>query len=96
MLRALEESGRAGALEFVGFDSSTKLIDALADGKIHGLVLQDPLNMGYTSVKTLVAYLRGDQIETRIDTGSAVATPENMNETRMKELLAPPYAKYLQ
>jgi ribose transport system substrate-binding protein len=95
MLRALEESGRAGRVKFVGFDSSDKLIQAMRDDKIHGLVLQDPLNMGYLSVKTIVAYLRGEQVETRIDTGSTVATPENMDDTRIKELLAPPFEKYL-
>jgi ribose transport system substrate-binding protein len=95
MLRALVESGRAGKLKFVGFDSSQKLIDALGSGQIHGLVLQDPLNMGYTAVKTLVAYLRGEEVRTLVDTGSEVATPENMNETRIKELLSPPIGRYL-
>jgi ribose transport system substrate-binding protein len=95
MLRALQESGRAGKLKFVGFDSSDKLIQALRDGQIHGLVLQDPLNMGYTAVKTLVAYLRGEEVPTRIDTGSAVATPENMNDERIRTLLSPPIGAYL-
>lgn len=96
MLRALQESGRAGKIKFVGFDSSEKLIQAMKAGQIHGLVLQDPLNIGYTAVKTLAAYLRGETIPTRIDTGSVVATPENMNEARIKELLSPPIDKYLQ
>lgn len=95
MLRALHESGRSKKLKFVGFDSSEKLVQALRDGEIHGLVLQNPLNMGYTAVKTLVAYLRGEAVPTRIDTGSEVATPENMNDPRVKELLAPPIEKYL-
>jgi hypothetical protein len=34
-------------------------------------------------------------VATQIDTGSAVATPENMNEPRMRELLSPPLDKYL-
>jgi len=95
MLRALEESGQAGKVKFVGFDSSEKLIQAMRDDKIQGLVLQDPLNMGYLAVKTMVAHLRGEEIKTRIDTGSAMATPENMNDTRIAELLAPPFGKYL-
>jgi len=95
MLRALEESGRAGKVKFVGFDSSEKLIQAMRDKKIQGLVLQDPLSMGYKAVKTIVAYLRGEEVETRIDTGSVMATPENMDEPRIAELLAPPFEKYL-
>ena len=95
MLRALQGSGRAGKVKFAGFDSSEKLIQAMAGGELHGLVLQDPLNMGYTAVRMLVSYLRGEEVSTRIDTGSEVATPENMNEPRIKELLSPPIGKYL-
>jgi len=38
---------------------------------------------------------RGEQAEKRIDTGSVVATPENMNEPRIKELLEPDFKKWL-
>lgn len=96
MLRALQGSNRAGKIKFVGFDSSEKLIQAMADGQINGLVLQDPLNMGYMAVKTLVASLRGEAAPVRIDTGSEIATPENMNEPKIKDLLSPPIGKYLQ
>ncbi len=95
MLLALQATGRAGRVKFVGFDSSEKLIQGLEAGQLHGLVLQDPVNMGYLAVKTVVAYLRGEPVPTRLDTGSAVATPENMNEPRMKELLRPPIEQYL-
>ncbi len=95
MLRALQESGRAGKVKFVGFDSSPKLIEALREGELHGLVLQDPFNMGYTSVKTLAAHLRGEGVEPRIDTGSAVATPENMDEPDVARLLSPPIDEWL-
>jgi ribose transport system substrate-binding protein len=95
MLLALQAAGREGDVKFVGFDSSEKLIQGLADKQIHGLVLQDPMNMGYLGVKTLVAYLRGEPVPTRVDTGCVVATPENMEEQRIKELLKPPVEKYL-
>ncbi|KPK36763.1 MAG: sugar ABC transporter substrate-binding protein [Phycisphaerae bacterium SG8_4] len=95
MLRALQDSGLAGKVKYVGFDSSDRLVKGLADGEIHGLVLQDPINMGYLGVKTLVAHLQGKEVEKRIDTGSAVATGENMNEPKMKNLLEPDFKKWL-
>lgn len=95
MLRALQSSGRAGKVKFVGFDSSDKLIEALAAGELHGLVLQDPLNMGYRAVRTMVAYLRGEEVAQRVPTGSALATPENMDEERIRDLLSPPVHEYL-
>jgi len=95
MLRALEDSGLAGKVKYVGFDSSDRLVQGLQSGKIQGLVLQDPINVGYMGVKTLVSHLQGQKVEKRIDTGSAVATPENMNEPKMKNLLEPDFKKWL-
>ena len=95
MLLALQEVGRAGSVRFVGFDASPKLLQAMEAGEIDGLVVQDPINMSYTAVKTLVAWLRGEAAPARIDTGSSVATRENMREPRMRELLSPPLEKYL-
>ena len=94
-LRALQESRLAGKIKFVGFDSSPKLIQALRDGHIHGLVLQNPMKMGYLGVKQMVLHLRGQSIESRVDTGVYLATRENMDDTEMKNLLEPDFAAYL-
>ena len=95
MLRALEDSGLAGKVKYVGFDSSPRLVQGLRNGHIHGLVLQDPINMGYLGVKTMVAHLRGEKVDKRIDTGSTVATAANMNDPKVKNLLDPDFRKWL-
>jgi len=96
MLRALQEGGWAGKVKYVGFDSSAKLIEALGAGQIHGLILQNPFQMGYLGVKTAVAHLRGEKVEKQIDTGATLVTRENMNQPAIKELLAPDLKKWLQ
>ncbi len=88
-LRALQDHGLAGKVVHVGFDSSKKLIEALEKREIMGLVLQDPVRMGYDSVRTAVAHLKGEPYESRIDTGVYLATPENMNRPEIRRLLAP-------
>jgi ribose transport system substrate-binding protein len=89
VLGALEQEGLAGKVTFVGFDPSPQLVDALAAGQIKGLVLQDPVAMGYLSVKTIVAHLQGEPVERRIPTGEAIATPENMKSPDIDKLLHP-------
>ena len=42
---------RPSRVVFVGFDASEPLVDALRQGKIQGLVVQNPLRMGKLSVK---------------------------------------------
>ena len=88
-LRALQDRGLAGKVIHVGFDASAKLIEALENGEIRGLVLQDPFAMGYLSLKTAVAHLRGEPYEKTVATALVLATPENMNEPQVRRLLRP-------
>ncbi|MCJ7578929.1 MAG: substrate-binding domain-containing protein [Candidatus Aminicenantes bacterium] len=94
-LRALQESGRAGQIKFVGFDSSPKLVQGLEAGHIHGLILQDPIKIGYMGIKQMVYYLQGKTIDKRIDTGVHLITPDNMSDPEMKALLSPDLSPYL-
>ncbi len=87
MLLALRGRDLIGKRKFVGFDSSTGLTEALEAAEIDALVLQDPLAMGEIGVKTALAILSGEEVETRIDTGVVVATPGNKDEPRVNELL---------
>lgn len=89
VLKALEETGLAGKVKFVAFDPNKELIDGMAASKVHGIVLQDPVTMGYESVKRLAAHLRGESVEKRIGTGEYVATPANMKTPEMDKLLKP-------
>jgi ribose transport system substrate-binding protein len=89
VLGALENTGLSGKVKAVVFDPSPALINGLAGGKVHGIVLQDPVTMGYLGVKTMIDHLEGDSVEKRIMTGEYVATPENMNGGQMKTLLEP-------
>ena len=95
MLRALQNSGLAGKIKYVGFDSSDKLVQAMREGQIDALLLQDPFAMGYVGVKTLVAHMRGEKVPKFIDTGATVVTRENMNQPDIKERLQPHLDQYL-
>ena len=95
MLRALQDAKWAGQVKFVGFDSSEMLVKALEAGQINGLILQNPVKMGYLGVKTLAAHLRGAPVERRVDTGATAVTPENMNEPEVRALLEPDVKKWL-
>src|SRR5262245_48157020 len=96
MTMALREIGKAGGkVKIVGFDSGTKSVIDLKNGDVQGLVVQNPLLMGYSGVMTLIKALQGEKVEKRIDTGVVLATPENMDQPQIKELLHPPIAQYL-
>ena len=48
--------------------------------------------MGYLSVKTMLAVLRGEKVPDKVDTGVGLVTPRNMNEPASSALLHPPVA----
>jgi ribose transport system substrate-binding protein len=93
-LRALQETGLAGKIVFIGFDSSPKLVQALRDGHIQGLILQNPVKMGYLGVKLMTLHLRGQPIEKVIDTGVYIATRDNIDDPEIKSLLLPDFSRY--
>lgn len=95
MLRVLQDNGWARTVKFVGFDASDTLVKGLRDGNVDGLVLQDPVNMGYLGVKTMAAHLHGERVEPRIDTGVRLITRDRMNDPDAKELLHPDLARWL-
>jgi ribose transport system substrate-binding protein len=88
-LEALRNAGLNGKVKFIAFDPSDALIEALGDGSCSGIVLQDPVEMGYRSVLTLVNHINGTKAERFISTGEYIATPDNMNDKRIQELLKP-------
>ena len=85
------ESSRANKpVVMVGFDASESLVEGLRQGKLQGLVVQNPLRMGELSVKTMVKYLEKQPFEAKVSTGEALVTPENMNDPEIARLIHPP------
>jgi ribose transport system substrate-binding protein len=96
MLLALRDAGLAGGkVKFVAFDAGETLNAGLMAGDIHGMVVQNPLNMGYLGVKTMVAVLQGKKVEPVIDTGVGFVTKENFDSQEMADIVNPPLGKYL-
>ena len=95
MIQALKEKGLLGKVKFVGFDAAPDLVQALKDGSLQGLVVQNPFKMGYLSVKTCVAVIKGQTVPKDVDTGVALITPANVNDPANQEFLNPPIGQYL-
>ena len=97
MLRSLEALNRAGEVRLVGFDANDILINALRAGKVDGLVLQDPFDMGYQSVLRAIDFLegKGTPKEKVKNTNLQVVTRENMDDPAIKPLYARDLREFL-
>lgn len=94
-LLALEDSGKAGKIKFIGFDASDIFVQAMRAGKLHGIIVQNPFRMGDLGVTTMVDHLEGKSVPKRIDTGVTLITPANLDAPDSQALLHPPLKKYL-
>jgi len=95
MLLALQDIGKAGKVMFIGFDTSETFTDAMRKKQLHGIVVQNPFNMGYLGVRTMVEHLQGKGIQKLIDTGVIMVTPDNLDAAETQTLLHPPLDQYL-
>jgi ribose transport system substrate-binding protein len=96
MTKALRDRGQGGGkVKMVGFDAGSQEVVDLRNGDLQGLVVQDPLRMGYLGVMTLVDRLQGKAVEPRIETAVTLVTRDNLEQPEIRELLNPPLEKYL-
>lgn len=77
--RAIENAGIANdAIVLVGFDFCCGEAEALAAGTEDATVAQFPAKMAELGVDALVKAIRGEQVESLIDSGAALVTKDNM------------------
>lgn len=94
-VQALKERGLGGQVKMVGFDSSPSLIDDLRAGAIDSLVLQDPFQIGYQGLKTLLDQRAGRVPAKRIDLPPTLVTHQNLTDAKIDHLLNPDIQRYL-
>ncbi|WP_422927092.1 substrate-binding domain-containing protein [Singulisphaera sp. PoT] len=79
-------------VQLVGFDASEPLVHAMRQRRLQGVVVQNPMRMGETSVKNLVAYLEKKEVAAKVSTGETLVTPENLTSPEIEPLINPPKA----
>lgn len=95
-LEAVKARGVTRRVRVIGFDCSPSLEDAVKDRTIDSLVVQDPFNIGYQAVKTIVDKLNGQTPPKRIPTKATLVTRGNIQTPEVQKLLHPDIKTYLQ
>jgi ribose transport system substrate-binding protein len=73
----------------VGFDYSAAFIAPLERGELAGFVVQNPVNMGYLSIRTMVEHLLGRPVERQVDTGVLMVTLDNLKAPDVASVIHP-------
>lgn len=87
MMVALKDRQLDGKVKFVGFDIRPDFLEFMEKGQLHGFVIQNPFEMGYQSVKVMLDHMAGKPVETDMDTGAILVTPENVGMERVARQL---------
>ncbi len=86
--RALETLERNEAeARIVGFDADKEELEAIKDGRVEGLVLQNPFGMGYAAVIASARAALSMGNEAVVDTGYVWITRKNLEEEGIQKLL---------
>ena len=76
LLEAAREANRIGKVQIIAFDEDQDTLDGIAEGAIHGTIVQDPYRYGYESVRILAGLLKGD--ESVLPEGGVLDIPARM------------------
>lgn len=74
-------------LDVVGFDGGSAQMKLLKEGKVNGLIVQNPYGMGYATVVAAVRDVLGLGNEAVIDSGYTWVTKDNMDKNAIKRML---------
>lgn len=87
VINAVTESGLDGKITVIGYDSGKQQIDAIKAGKMAGAITQNPIGIGYETVKAAVAAVKGETVEKNIDTGFFWYDKTNIDSEEIKAVL---------
>ncbi|MFC4222327.1 ABC transporter substrate-binding protein [Lysinibacter cavernae] len=87
VVQAVTELDMDGKLTVVGFDSGKAQIDAIKDGLMAGAITQNPVGIGYETVKAAVAAINGEKLPKTIDTGFFWYDKSNIDSDEIKAVI---------
>lgn len=88
VVQAVKELGLSPEdLAVVGFDSGEAQIDAITDGLMLGAITQNPVGIGYETVKAAVEAIRGEELPKTIDTGFYWYDATNIDDPKIQAVL---------
>jgi ribose transport system substrate-binding protein len=86
IVNAVREMGSEG-ITIIGYDSGRAQTDAIRDGLMAGAITQNPVGIGYETVKAAVAAMNGEELPEIIDTGFYYYDQSNIDNAEIQAVL---------
>ncbi|ASY56053.1 MULTISPECIES: ABC transporter substrate-binding protein [Sinorhizobium] len=85
VVNGVKESG--AKIVIIGYDSGKAQKDAIREGLMAGAITQNPVGIGYETVKAAVAASKGEKVEKNIDTGFYWYDKTNIDDPEISAVL---------
>ncbi len=89
-IQAIKSRGLSGKIHLITFDNSESHVEALRDGTIDMMFVQDARRLGYEAVKTLVEKLNGGTPQRRMDIPARIIVKSDLANPEIQKLLTSP------
>jgi len=76
-------------VKLIGFDAGPNIAEGLKEGTMKATVLQNPVLMGYDSVRVMYEHLQGKEVPAEEPVAEELATTENLDDPQIHSLLYP-------
>lgn len=87
VINAVTEMKMEGKLTVIGYDSGKAQIDAIKNGLMAGAISQNPVGIGYETVKAAVAAAKGETVQPVIDSGFVWYDATNIDSEEVKAVI---------
>jgi len=92
-IQAIKGRGLSGKVKLITFDFSDAHVEALKDGTIDVMLVQDPFRIGYETVKALAEVLSGKTPLKKLDMPAREIVKGDLAKPEIEQLLSPPWLK---
>lgn len=86
IVNAVREMGSEG-VTIIGYDSGKAQTDAIREGLMAGAITQNPVGIGYETVKAAIAAMNGEELPAIIDTGFYYYDQSNIDDAEIQAVL---------
>ena len=88
-IQAIRGRGLSGKVKLVTFDFSKTHVEALRDGTINAMIVQDPFRLGYEAVRSLYRKLNGETPPKHQDMPARVILKADLDKPEIQKLVQP-------
>jgi ribose transport system substrate-binding protein len=87
IVNAVKELKKEKQVVIIGYDSGKQQIEAIKSGVMAGAITQNPIGIGYETVKAAVQAVKGEKVQKNIDTGFYWYDKTNIDTDQIKAVL---------